>query len=920
MVEFRLLGEVEARVDGHPVDLGHARQRAVLAALLVEANGTVPVDRLLDRVWGDRQPQRAREALYSYLSRLRRRLAGAGTVTISRQAGGYLVTVSPSAVDLHRFRHLVGQARTADDGQALALLEEALGLWHGPAFAGLDTPWLNTTREALGQELLTAERRHADLALAAGRHTEILTRLLRLAAEHPLDEHLAGQLMLALYRCGRQADALARYQRLRELLADELGADPGTALRELHRRILTADPALDVPAVEPAAVRAPVPRQLPASPPLFVGRAEELAALAEPADAPVWIVCGTGGVGKTWLVLRWAHDNLWRFPDGQIWLNLRGFAPAATPVSPSTAVRAILDALGVPATEVPTDLDAQIGLYRSLVAGRRMLIVLDNAVDAAQVRPLLPGGDGCVVLVTSRNQLPGLVAVDGARVLTLGLLSAAESRELLARRLGSDRIAAEPEAADEIVTGCARLSLALVVVAARAAAHPGFPLAGLAAELRETAGGLDAFDGGDQLLDVRAALSWSYRTMSPAAARVFRLLGLHPGPDVSVTAAASLVDLPVGRVRPLLAEIARAHLIDEHAYGRYAFHDLLRAYAAELTDTEDTPADRAAALRRMFGHYLHTAHPAALVLDAHRDPIDLEPAEPGALVHPVDTYEQAMAWFTAEHNNLVAAVSRAAEAGFDAYAWQLTWTLVSFFDRQGHWHDRLALQQVALAAADRRGDLAGQTVSHRDLARGLSQLGRYDDARAHLRRAFALLGRLGDQVGQAHTHLSMSMIYDLQGRIPDAIRHDLLSLELYRSLGHQSGQANALNNVGWHHALLGDYQEALGYCEKALVLQAEIGHRIAETSTWDSLGYIRHRLGDHAQALACFERAIELSRELGHRFGEAEALDHLGDVRQDLGEPDRARAAWRAALEILTVLGHPAAEAVRAKLPDAPAP
>ncbi|MEU8157140.1 BTAD domain-containing putative transcriptional regulator [Micromonospora sp. NPDC048986] len=884
--------------------------------MLVDANGPVPVDRLLDRVWGEHQPQRARDVLYSYLSRLRRQLAAAGSVAISRQSGGYLLTVSPSAVDLHRFRHLANQARTADDGQALALLEEALGLWRGPAFAQFDTPWLNTMRETFGRELLAAERRHADLALGAGRHAELLTRLLRLVDEHPLDEHVTGQLMIALYRCGRKADALMRYQRLRDLLADELGTDPGTMLSELHLRMLNADPALDLPSVGPAAGRMPMPRQLPASPPLFVGRGEELAALDKTDDTRIRLICGAGGVGKTWLALRWAHDNLWQFPDGQLWLNLRGVAPAAAPMSQSTAIRAILEALGVPATEAPTDLDAQIGLYRSIVADRRMLIVLDNAADSDQVRLLLPGGDGCFVLVTSRRQLPGLVAIDGARALTLGLLSTDESRELLARRLGGDRVAAEPEATAEIIDGCSRLSLALAVVAARAAAHPGFPLAGLAAELRETTGGLDAFDSGDQLLNVRAALSWSYRTTSTEAARVFRLLGLHPGPDVSAAGAASLVGLPVNRVRPLLAELTRAHLIDEHAPGRYGFHDLLRAYAAELTRAEESAAETDAALRRMFGHYLHTGHAAAVVLDPHRDPIDLEPPVPLTIVHPVDTYEQAMAWFSTEHATLIATTMHATEHGFAAYGWQLTWTLISYLDRQGHWHDGLALRKAALVAAERRDDVAGQVLSHRDLARGFSQLGRYDDAHHHLTQAADLLGQTGDRVGQAHTHLSMSMVYDQQGRISDAIHHDLISLDLYRALEHRSGQANALNNVGWHYALLGEYQQALDHCEQALTLQAEIGHRIAEASTWDSLGFIRHRLGDHTQAAVCFARAIELSRELGHRFGEAEALDHLGDLHQTLDETDRARTVWEQALEILTALGHPAASTVRSKLAD----
>ncbi|MGW4467634.1 BTAD domain-containing putative transcriptional regulator [Micromonospora sp. NPDC004704] len=915
-VEFRLLGDVEARVGGLPVDLGHARQRTVLAALLIEANRTVPVDQLLYRVWDEQSPQRARSALYSYLSRLRRCLVEADGVTISRQSGGYLLTVSPSAVDLHHFRHLIGQARSAGDEQALALLDEALGLWRGEAFAELDTPWLNSLRETLAQERFGAELERAEAALRLGQHARMLPELSALARSHPLDERLAGQLMLALYRSGRQADALAHYQRTRQLLVDELGTDPGPALQARQRQILEAEPSLDPPptTIEPASTRAPVPRQLPARPPLFIGRSAELVALTTPDDTRLWVICGTGGVGKTWLVSRWAHDNLWRFPDGQLWVNLRGFEPAATAVPPSTAVRGILDALGVPAGSVPTDLDAQIGLYRSLVAEKRMLIVLDNARDAEQVRPLLPGGAGCLVLVTSRNQMSGLVATEAARSLTLDLLTADESRALLAGRLGIERVSAEPEAVDQIVAGCARLSLALAVVAARAASHPGFPLADLAAELHNPDGALDAFDSGDPLLDVRAALSWSYRAISPPAARVFRLLGLHPGPDISVPAVASLAGLPINRVRPLLAELSRAHLIAEQSPGRYACHDLLRAYATELGQADDPEPERHRALRRLIEHYLHTAYRAAQLLDPHRDPIDPDPPGRDVAVERPDDYEAAMGWLTAEHPVLVAVIGQAAEHGFDTRAWQLAWSMVTYFDRRGHWHDRLAIQHAALASAARLGDLPMQAISHRDLARAYTLLGRYPDAHRHLREAFDLLGLLGDHVGQAHTHLNLSMVYQQQGELHEAIRHDLLSLDLYRATGHQSGEANALNNTGWHYAQVGDYPQALDYCEKALVLHEEIGNRVGEANTWDSLGFVHHHTGDYTRAAACFQHAIDLARTLGTRYGEAEALHHLGDTRLAGGDPVAARAAWRQARTILLDIGHPEAEDVAAKL------
>ncbi|NUT97307.1 MAG: SARP family transcriptional regulator, partial [Saccharothrix sp.] len=438
-MEFRVFGAVEAVADGVRLDLGHARQRSVLAALLVDLNHPVPAERLIDRVWGERPPLRAEGVLRTYVSRLRRALGSA----IGRRAGGYLLDAEPDDVDLHRFRSLTARARRLDDSaQALKLVEEALALAVGDPFAGLDTPWFAAERQAVTVEREAARAHRVDLALRVGRHAELLAELPPRAAERPWDERLAGQLMLALYRAGRPADALAHYRTTRRALVEHLGAEPGPELRELHRRILDSDPRL-------AESGRRVPQLLPAAPAAFTGRERELAALDVLLDrAPVAVLTGGGGVGKTWLALRWAHGHRDEFPDGRLHVDLRGFDPVAEPLAPDAVVRGFLGALGVPPREVPAEPDAQAGLYRDLTADRRLLVVLDNARDTGQVAPLLPGGTSCAVLVTSRHRLTGLVATRGAVPVPVDVLDEPQASDVLARHLGADRVAAEPEAAE----------------------------------------------------------------------------------------------------------------------------------------------------------------------------------------------------------------------------------------------------------------------------------------------------------------------------------------------------------------------------------------------------------------------------------------------------------------------------------------
>jgi DNA-binding SARP family transcriptional activator len=933
-VEFRLLGDVQARVDGRVVELGHARQRCVLVALLVDANRAVPVDQLVDRVWSDRVPQRGREALYSYVSRLRRALAGAGDVRITHQPGGYVITVDPMVVDLHRFQDLVGRARaTGDDAAAAALLTQALALWRGDAFATLDTPWLSTVRDALDRQRLAAELDRNDLALRHGEHTSLLTDLFARAAAYPLDERLAGQLMLALYRSGRQADAMDCYQRLRLRLASELGADPCPPLQHLHQQILAADAALEAPtplAPRPrtGSAHAVVPRQLPAPSRTFTGRVGELARLDEilatadeqPATVVISALSGTAGVGKTALAVHWAHRVAHHFPDGQLYVNLRGFDPTGLIVSPSEALRGFLEALGLPPQDVPTDLEPQAALYRSVLAGRRVLVLLDNARDVEQARPLLPATPGCLVLVTSRNQLSGLVATEGAHPLNLDLMSAAESHDLMARHLGRDRVAAEQQAVEQIIRRCARLPLALAVLGARAAAHPQFSLAALADEL---GGALDVFGTGDEVSDVRAVFSWSYRALTAEAARLFGLLGLHPGPDIAAPAAASLAGTPVHQVRPLLAELARAHLLSEPVPNRFTFHDLMRAYAGEQASTHIPTDERRTALHRVFDHYLHTAHAAHRLLKPHRYHLSLTPPQPGVAPEPLRDAEQAQAWFTTEHRVLVAAIRHASATGFATHTWQLARTLTDFLERHARWHELRAVHLTGLAAARRLPDRAGQAHAHRDLAIAYSRLGDRPAAERHLEHALALFRDLGDRALEAYCHMNLGAVLlggvdrapaPHQDRGQEALDHTRRALDVFVAIDHRIGQATALGNLGWTLVLLGDHEAAVTCNRKAVDLHRQTGNRLGESSAWHNLGNAHHHLGRYEDAVACYQRALELRRGAGDLY-EAGALHDLGNTHHLNGDVDAARHAWRQALAILDRLHHPDADHVRAKLP-----
>jgi DNA-binding SARP family transcriptional activator/tetratricopeptide (TPR) repeat protein len=952
-----VLGPLVVRPAGTEVTIAAAKQRVVLAALAVRANQVVSFDELAETVWDGSPPPTARVTLRNYVKCLRRLLAPADARIVTRDPG-YQLRLDAGELDLLQFGELArdgaAAVRAADWPRAASLLAAALALWRDEPLSDIPSDALRReTAPRLERIRLQALEGRVDADLNLGRHAELILEVQGHTAEQPLHERFHAQLMLALYRSGRGAEALAAYDRARGLLARHLGAEPGPELRDLHLRMLREDPDLAVVPARPlgaasAAGAGPpagaaglrsadlgaagpaVPRQLPATARHFAGRAHELALLtgllgadggaggqADDGTAGVLTIVaidGTAGVGKTTLATRFAHQVAGHFPDGQLYVNLRGFDPAGPPITPAEAIRGFLGALGVPPARIPGDLTDQAALYRSLIAGRRMLLVLDNARDSAQVRSLLPGGGGCLVLVTSRTQLVSLVAAEGAHLLTLDLLGPAEARDVLARHLGAARVAAEPAAAGELAELCARLPLALSVAAARVASRPGFSLADAAAELRNARSRLDALSAGDAVTDARTVFSWSCRQLSSGAARMFCLLGLHPGPDISGAAAISLAGLLPGEARRALAELAQASLLTAPSAGRFALHDLMRAYAAELAAGGHRPGQRAA-VRRVLDHYLHTAFAADQLLSS-RDPVTLVPPARGTRPESLASAEAARAWFRAEHQTLLAAVRLAAETGFGDHAWQIPWALVTFLDRQGHWPDWESTQQTALAAARSRHDLIGQAQSHRQLGRLLIHRGPYAEAEAHLAQALELFRAAGDQVGHARVRLDIAQALERQGRHRAAITHSLEALNRFRAAGHRVGQSRALNGIGWCYAQLGDPGQALPYCEQALALDRELGNLHAVSATLHSLGYVHHRLGDHARAIACYQDALGLSRQLGDRYGQADALAFLGETYRASGHPAGAREAWRQALEILAELRHPEADDIRAKLRD----
>jgi DNA-binding SARP family transcriptional activator/tetratricopeptide (TPR) repeat protein len=901
-VELRLLGPVEVWASGARVDAGAARQRGVLAALAVDANRPVLMETLIDRVWGEAPPAQARATVYAYVTRIRQLLGRAGgSVAVSRRSGGYQLDIAPELVDLHRFQSLVEQARRSGgpDRERALLLGQALALWRGNPLAGLSSGWADQVRHRLVGQRLDAAVEWARIQLREGDPEAVLGPVGDLAAEHLVSEPLALVLIEALAALGRTAEALDHYATLQRRLADELGIDPGPQLQRLHRAILRG--TVPPPAAAPAVV---VPAQLPPAASGFTGRHTELAQLDElsaaagapPTTVVIAAIAGTAGVGKTTLAVHWAHLVADRFPDGQLYVNLRGHG-ARRPTPPVQVLAQFLRALGTAPEQVPTGVGESAALYRSLLAGRRTLILLDNAASADQVRPLLPANPGCLVLITSRHRLDGLTALEGAKRLTLGMLEPPEAVGLLARRLGAARVDAEPAAAGELAQLCAYLPLALCIAAANLVASPRSGIAAYATELAKgnRLTGLAVAD--DQHAAIRTAFDLSYRTIPAGAQRLFRLLGLVPGPDVTAAAAAALAGTTPAEAARLLDRLASAHLIDHHLTGRYTFHDLLRLYARERSDREESAAEVSAAMVRLLDWYLYSADAARrrLYPQMVRLPLPGPRSWPHALTF--DSPEAAWRWLDDERANLVAATDHA--ASYDDhrdYAWQLADALRGYFWVRVHGVDALATARAGLTAAQAAADYRSQTAMLVSLGMSQTRLGQYRDAGIHLARAAALARRADWQTGLASalSHLGLTDRY--AGRLRDAVKHLTQALAVNRRTGRKAGQSANLANLGLVYYELGRLQSSAARYREALAIDRELAHSPLVAFKLGYLGEACHALGRTAEALDHLTTALPMIREQGDPDYEAEVLRNLADVYLTTGHLAEALEAAHRAL------------------------
>ncbi|MDX3230410.1 AfsR/SARP family transcriptional regulator [Streptomyces sp. ME19-01-6] len=906
-MEFRLLGGIEARAGIGPVDLGPARQRTVLAALLVDANGTVPVDQLVHRVWGNGPPQRAKESLYSYVSRLRRVLPGQAAA-IERRRGGYVLTVDELAVDVHLFRHLLVQARRAtDDESAVALFRRALTLWRGEPFAGVDIPWFNAARDALGKERLAAELDCTDRQLRLGDHAALLTTLSERVIAHPLDERLAAQYMLTLSRCGRQADALAHYRHVRDTLAEELGIDPGQELRRLHQTILSGDAELSTPSakttVRPAPSTWTVQCQLPSAVQGFAGRANLIqrleGVLAAPQAVPV-VVTGLPGVGKTALAVHIGHRLRSAFPDGQWYVRLLGTGDR--PRDPSEVLSGLLRASGQDPDTIPETLEERAAAFRSRVADRRVLLVLDDAASAEQVRPLLPGTARVSVLVTSRPDLRGLTASNAAHTVQLEVLEPVEANTLLAGILGEQRVRAEPKAVGRLAELCARLPLALRIAAANLAARPGRSVAEHAAELADDGRLAKLSIAGDRQAAVRTAFDHSHAALDPAAARLFGLLGLHPGPDFTTEAATALLGSKPPVAEHLLDQLATAGLVQRTAADRFQFHDLLRLYAAEHAAAD--PA-HPAAWHRLCAWYLATTDAATAFDYTGRAQLPRPRTEPGRFADR----HQALAWLESELANLVAVITHAAQAGPHQPAWQLADQLRMYLYYRRHQPEWETVTTAGLRAAERDGEVLAQAAMRHSLALLRQHTGDTQAALSALHGALEGYRRTGFTPGEAAIVSNLALHYGQRGEMRRALVWQESGIDMLRGLDRPVQLGIALNTMGLIHSYLGELDRALDRTTESIDTCLKHGQPSDTISSLINRAIAYHELGLYSEALADGAEALRLCQVHQERHNKADAHEILARVYRDTRRIDLAGAHAEQALQTAREVGDPAMEA-----------
>jgi DNA-binding SARP family transcriptional activator len=930
---FGVLGPVQVRRHGTELELGARQQRLILALLLAHAGQPVGVSDIVEVLWGQRPPQSAVNVVHRYVGALRRLFepglpARSAGRWLLGDATGYRMRVDSGNLDLLRLRALAERARSDEAAgrlpEAMSAFDEALTLWRGPCGGAAElAAGDHLTFSVVDHECAGLAREATSLALRLDRARSILPVLRRVAEHRPLDEALQAQLLLALSADGQQAEAIALHQNVRRRLADELGVDPGEELRAAYRSVLRqsatgpATPgAAGPPSVPPDGGRAPInrlpgirsvfPAQLPADLPYFTGRDEAQRrtlslinghALTQ-VSTPVLAIDGIPGIGKTSLAIHLAHQLSDIYPDGQLYVDLQGFDREESELPPAEALQGFLNALGVPDAEIPVARHARSGLYRSVLAGRRILVVLDNAHSVEQVRPLLPGAPGCLVLVTSRKRLTGLATAHGAHLMTLDVLSPDDARSFLISRIGEARTSADPEAVDEIIARCGRLPLALAMVAARALVHSDHRLSDIARELRDAPGGLDGFCGDDVGSDIRAVFSWSYRMLGADAARMFRLLSLHPGPDIAIPAMASLAGVPLTEARLLVGELVRTGLLREHLVGRYSAHDLIRAYAQELVHLYDDGQARDHAFERLVSHYRQTAYQADLFL---RPSYVLDPPEPREAVATTALSDdnQAIAWFTADRQVIKAVIQREIENGHATSAWRLASSLQRFHQREGWWHDWASISRACLRAVATSGDDFGRAYVTRALSGAEYHLGNRESATALLYESLDLFVMLGDRWQEAMIYHNLGQVCDAEKNYLDALAHFERALRIFESLGERYRQAISLCCIGSAHTALGRPDICMDLITRATSIADALGDAELQGHCFWTRAECLHARGDLSAALAAWRSAATLFEQTSYRIGLVDTLLHQGDTSLALGDPAGARATWQRALDLL---------------------
>ncbi|MCG8926419.1 BTAD domain-containing putative transcriptional regulator [Lentzea sp. CC55] len=894
-MEFLLLGSLEARRAGTPLELGGPRRRAVLTMLLLHANEAVSVAQLTDAVW-DSPPVSPESNLRTYVAGLRKVL---GDRLRTRPGHGYELVVEPGELDLDAFEDLVRAGESAlieGDAEAAAdHLGQALALWRGVPTAELNAgPLLRAELTRVQERRLTAVERFAKASLELGRFDDVVDRLRLETALHPLREELWAQLMIALDRAGRRGEALEAYAAARRHVVEQVGVEPGARLRQLQQVVLESR------APSPAALTAH--RQLPMDIAEFTGRESELRQLCAPGPQTTVVISaieGMAGVGKTKLAVRAAHQLVRRYPDVQLWADLHGFDADELPADPSAVLESFLRLLGVSGAQIPESLEERAALYRDRLAGKRALVLLDNAAGEDQVLPLLPGGATCMVLITSRRTL---LRLDGVRSLFLDVFTAAEALALLSRIAGEDRVQADREAAERIAELCGHLPIAVALAAKRLARRPQWTMRDLLTQL-ERGGGLGA----------RGVFDLSYQALPENQRRLFRLLGLHPGEDVTAESAAALAGLTAFEAGDLLETLLDEHLLQQHTPGRYSLHDLLRAYAAEQVAAAEPPPARALARRRVLDWYVNTAWRSAQRLNPQRK---LEIAAPDPAVHPRSFADRdaALLWCDTERANLVAAVREAAEHDLPEHSWSLAQCLWDFFNLRKHWADWIDTHGIALAAARSVGDRAAEGRMLITLGIALREVRRHDEAIEHTQRALAIFRATGDRSRQEPALNNLGIAYMVQGRVDEALACYEQSAEIARELGNAHTEAVLLNNIGLLHADAGRFDVALARYLRALEIRQEIKDPYSEAILLNNIGEAHRGLLDFAGAASVVDRALEVFREIGDLYGQAESLDNLGLALDGLGDRRGAEKCWLESVALFEELGEPKADEVRGRL------